>query len=365
MFFDDKILFGVTSYYKRKFGKIGYIGWTGNNNLGDEALLEAFKNQFKNYSSCYPKSIGNKILHKGIGRKNYFKAGFLGGGTMIFTGAFNALEEWNSLGIPLFTYGSGVRDPIYWKTRCKDKKQLIEFCEFQDNWVKLLKKFEIIAVRGKKSSLILDKMGISSQIIGDPALLFTQEKTIQIPKQNTIAVNIGLCEGNVLGGNETDIFTLVRDTLDLLGGKGWSVRILCVHDRDKELCQKLASATKAPILSMHNIYSSPKDYISVVQSCSVALGVKLHAGILAYASGVPMLMIEYRPKCRDFMATCDAEDRCFRIDMVNAQELADNVEVLYSKFDKVSQEQIEISLKFKKKLQKYAENVEEILEGKY
>src|SRR6185295_4009802 len=40
--------------------------------------------------------------------------------------------------------------------------------------------------------------------------------------------------------------------------------------------------------------------LAAVASCDAVLAMRLHAGIFAYASGVPFALIDYHPKCREF-----------------------------------------------------------------
>ena len=58
------------------------------------------------------------------------------------------------------------------------------------------------------------------------------------------------------------------------------------------------------------------------------LGQKLHATVLACVNRVPSVMIEYRPKCRDFMASLDLERYVIRTDEFRAQSAAAMIEEL-------------------------------------
>jgi len=60
------------------------------------------------------------------------------------------------------------------------------------------------------------------------------------------------------------------------------------------------------------------------------VGIKLHSVILSMCAGVPSIMIEYAPKCRDFMASVDLEDFCLDVDSVDAEVLGATFEQLSS-----------------------------------
>jgi polysaccharide pyruvyl transferase WcaK-like protein len=53
----------------------------------------------------------------------------------------------------------------------------------------------------------------------------------------------------------------------------------------------------------------------------VFVGIKLHAVALAMCSNVPSLMIEYRPKCREFATTMGVQDFCVRSDALDVAQM--------------------------------------------
>jgi polysaccharide pyruvyl transferase WcaK-like protein len=64
---------------------------------------------------------------------------------------------------------------------------------------------------------------------------------------------------------------------------------------------------------------------------TVFVGFKLHAVVLAYCARVPALMIEYRPKCRDFMESIGADEFVVRADQQTTELLLAKVEQLNSR----------------------------------
>jgi len=66
----------------------------------------------------------------------------------------------------LCTFGTGVRDPEFFKDASPDVIK---------DWILCLKKFELISVRGNLSCNILNNLGIDNiKIIGDPALIIAK-----------------------------------------------------------------------------------------------------------------------------------------------------------------------------------------------
>ena len=51
--------------------------------------------------------------------------------------------------------------------------------------------------------------------------------------------------------------------------------------------------------------SDTERFVSQFNKCDFILGVRLHSAILAYALKIPFILIEYHPKCTDFLNTID------------------------------------------------------------
>jgi exopolysaccharide biosynthesis predicted pyruvyltransferase EpsI len=60
--------------------RIGYIGWLGKTNLGDEAMYLAFKKMFSKFNILPFKNNRNAMMFKKISKKNLYNTVFLGGG---------------------------------------------------------------------------------------------------------------------------------------------------------------------------------------------------------------------------------------------------------------------------------------------
>jgi polysaccharide pyruvyl transferase WcaK-like protein len=54
---------------------------------------------------------------------------------------------------------------------------------------------------------------------------------------------------------------------------------------------------------------------------SVFVGTRLHSVVLATCAFVPSVMLEYRPKCRDYMLSIGQEDYVIRTDKFRSEEV--------------------------------------------
>ena len=145
---------------------------------------------------------------------------------------------------------------------------------------------------------------------------------------------LGVSEGstkNLLWGDSDETFwDGLLEQLETLGECGWSFVLFPVMPGDA-LFAELASGRlrKYSVRTAEN-YLSPEHFLKQLREVDVFVGEKLHATILAIFAHTPSIMLEYRPKCRDFMLSLDLEDRLIRTDEIEHAMLVDRVEDLYN-----------------------------------
>ena len=76
---------------------------------------------------------------------------------------------------------------------------------------------------------------------------------------------------------------------------------------------------------IYEIYDNHLEFLRLVRNLNYFVGMKLHATILATCAFVPSLMLEYRPKCRDYMRSIDQEDATVRTDQFDAGSVWEKV----------------------------------------
>ena len=67
------------------------------------------------------------------------------------------------------------------------------------------------------------------------------------------------------------------------------------------------------------------EYLELVRPLSTFVGMKLHATALATCAYVPSVMVEYRPKCRDFMQAIGQDEATIRSDVFEAEQVWETV----------------------------------------
>lgn len=320
-----KNFFDNLKYFPKKKQSIGYIGWLGHKNLGDEAMYIAFKELFKG-CNILPYKFSKKIEKlENILKRNIYQSVCLGGGTLINTeDCWLELKEAQARYGKTFIFGSGVRNPIFWKNKFNQ-------C-YLDRWKDVIQKCDFVGVRGPLSEDILLTNGVkNAKIIGDPALFFTKNEYSPKHKKKKIGINIGVSNQQVWGKEDDVLCFAVKFVKNLLD-ENWDVTFLSVCPKDEIYIDEAIKMIGKPIPVLKNYLNIQKS-LKFLESCDVFVGEKLHSVILAMCMHTPSVMLEYRPKCVDFMKSMEMEKFNVRTDNLSIDNILNLVEELYDKND--------------------------------
>lgn len=277
--------------------RVGYVGWLGRENLGDEAVFAAYDRALGPGLADVPETGRMLARLQRASRRPLFRGAALGGGTLIGTAAARqALELMleRAPDLPLVMLGPGVEDPEW------DAPYAPALADELRRWVPLLERFEEVTVRGPRSAAILAGLGIEAAVVGDPALLLGHDVRRAPPVVPRLGLNVGVAR-HVFGGD-------LRATVDALvhlgrrhTATGGDVRVLPVWPADEPLSRFCAEQI-GPRASVFTCYRSLEGFLAEAAACSVLVGLKLHAVILAHAVGTPSAMVAYHPKGLDHQA---------------------------------------------------------------
>lgn len=309
----------------RPKNRIGYIGWVGHHNLGDEALFSAFVKAFSEFAvEIIPSQRIKKLSWwRKLILKSRYPAIALGGGTLVFAEYVDVFRNAQKLANYTFLFGTGVEDAVFWK-KFNRKWEL-------KDWQTVLNKTNYIGVRGPHSQAMLKEIGVNSEILGDLALIWSYEKFLSKKKNKHILLNLGTSYNHVFG-NEYDIFNTNYNLATELIKNNWKITIVSVWPEDNEVVMKFYE--KIASLDRNNIYiitqlPSLENYFSIAEQVDIAIGFKLHSVVLAHCVGTPALMMAYRQKCIDYMASMDLSSFCHRTDQLDANILFNQITELY------------------------------------
>ncbi|EWM12914.1 polysaccharide pyruvyl transferase family protein [Kutzneria sp. 744] len=299
-----------------------YVGWTGRGNLGDDAIADALLHHIPGVAPWHvptdPTAFAGRLLAgAGVGARR--RTVLLGGGTVVgrrnwrmllaATGALLARRRpWHLIGV-------GVEDPAFQgRNSFSDKDEL-------RRWVDVCGWFDRITVRGPRSRELLASVGVDAEIVGDPALLHTPIAAVE-PKERLLGLNLGY--GDDLWGHDHD--RVLDETAALvrqLAKENWSTRLLVVNLKDLSFATECAR--RARVDAEIRIATTVSDYMTAVADCTVLVAERLHALVLGAAAAVPLVGLEYQPKCGDFLSSINSAERSLRTDAVTTGALIEHV----------------------------------------
>ncbi|HEX7638723.1 MAG TPA: polysaccharide pyruvyl transferase family protein [Burkholderiaceae bacterium] len=299
----------ILRYLAEDAHSIHYTGWVGYRNLGDEILLEAAQQCFAPARIVWIKDFHDKRMRALISRKRHELA-MLGGGTQI--GEHSPLERFRralAASKSGFVFGAGV-------TPCTEGP----VPPWLEQWGEVLRPLPYVGVRGPESAATLKRVGVAAQVLGDPVCWFARPTDFWLPQDGLIGINVGHSHGHMYG-QESEIQRQLAELVRGLAARGHRFEFFCVWPEDLETTRRIAAEAGIARPVIHEIYDGAMRFQEAVRRMQVFIGIKLHAVALAMCSSVPSLMIEYRPKCREFAATMGAEDYCVRSDALDVGQM--------------------------------------------
>jgi hypothetical protein len=322
-------------------------------NTGDIGVAQAINKIFQSFIIVDYSFNGKFKILENLIEKNLFKTACLGGGTLIFFPTnsvwFTALKYLiDQKANLLFTFGTGVRDPEFFK----DISSLTI-----TNWAECLKKLKLISVRGKLSYEILKNNGIDNvKITGDPALLYCKEDIALKRKNKTIGINISQ-HSSFYSDDKERPFAVLKNLTEILIKDKWNITLFPACEENLSLSYRLISELKCPDIKIHKKYWDVGSFLSSLEDQDIFIGVKLHPVIFAYCTYTPSLMIAYQPKCYDFMQTMEMEDFILRSDHLEVNLLRDKINNLYNNIEEIQRRQYKQCQKFKQRLLSFRDEV--------
>jgi hypothetical protein len=307
---------------------ISYVAaYNGHKNLGDEALYAALRYLFRPaYFVDYPKGLE---LKSSLSFLSQVQMALLGGGTIIGpkSSTINRVKQCFELSPHSVVFGTGVCQPQFWAERVG--MEHLQFCLQQ--WKKVLEKCDYIGVRGPMSAEVLNDVGLHNvEVIGDPVLVFAQESPCGDDALSTPTLGLNLCQtkGNMWGSQDLVCEEVVK-LAAIAKRADWQVKWFVFWPPDFTLTRKTAAASGTDG-HIYKIYEHYNEYLDTVKSVSVFVGMRLHSVALATCAYVPSVMLEYQPKCRDYMASIGQEESVIRADHF----LADKVWEMVQAYDR-------------------------------
>ncbi|MBI4335971.1 MAG: polysaccharide pyruvyl transferase family protein, partial [Candidatus Omnitrophica bacterium] len=290
--------------------RVGYIGWLGHGNLGDEAVYLAFRKLFANFTVLPFKSDRDITAFEDRFGQRVFDAVFLGGGTLINTEFVENLRVAQKRYGPTFVFATGVIWPSLWGSVERRPTFILK----KEETAACLNKCGYVGVRGPLSRKILAEEGgfQGAQIIGDLILSLSSGAAEHRDRKMTLGMNIGLTNGHMWGTEEGVLDFIVRFAKIMID-KRWRVMFFPVMDRDVGYIEEAARRINSHVSIFHG-YRSIGKTLNALEGCDIFIGEKLHSTAAAICVNTPSIMLEYQPKCLDFMMSMELEKFNIRTD---------------------------------------------------
>jgi glycosyltransferase involved in cell wall biosynthesis len=274
---------------------IEYIGYTGRDNLGDEAMLAAVQ-ALMPWADVARETPRPRML-------------MLGGGTLVNGRNYYLTRILRNDGPTLerAVFGSGVRSPRFWGVT-----------ERMEEWWSFFDASLLVSVRGPDSVRYLRDLGYEGQveIIGDPAL------SLPIPSEvERVEGRVVLCPvftaGRLWGEDDQRVFEQFATTLQRLRAEGREVVMMTAFPNDDRWAIEIMRRAGAPDMPYLSGYEDLNETSRLLSSADLVIGERLHSVVLAAAVGTPFVAVEYRPKLRDFARSVGRDDAVVRTDEID------------------------------------------------
>lgn len=303
--------------------KVLYIGYLGFNNVGDDVCYESFVHSIRKWANSVEKVIAYDIKeNKGIQSllsEETIDAVILGGGSLFQGDLFLTLaEEAIKLGLPLYSYGTGVdyltEETVSNYINGESFEPSTFFNNRQINTKRIknvVESFIYTGIRGPLTQKFLEGLTptrSSIEVIGDSGFIYHPDfdhyifnnylKSVQSP---IIAINWGTTFNNLFGNNEALLEEQLIDGCYYLLSKGYHIVIYPMWNQDIDSCWKLYNRlnNKDLVTIIPEVCHASQIY-SFLSKCHFSINLKLHANILSAAAYTPFIQFAYRSKGCDF-----------------------------------------------------------------
>ncbi|MCH7670346.1 MAG: glycosyltransferase [Acidobacteria bacterium] len=273
---------------------VSYVGFTGKDNLGDEAILQAIQGLLPGLT---------------IERDHPAPAAIMVGGGTILNGNnyyLTRMMREDRPGILRFVFAPGVRDPDYWGVT-----------EPMEDWFSFFRSAEPLTVRGPDSARHLRTLGWKGDIvmIGDPALSLARPEVAESADRVIVApLHTG---GNLHGGDDSAVLAALAQEIDRLTADGLQVTLMASFPGDDRWILEIERLISGGPVEYMAGYADRDAALTLIAQARLVIGERLHASILAAAMHTPFVALEYRPKVLDFARSIDCEQYVVRTDAID------------------------------------------------
>ncbi len=280
---------------------VGYIGWIGHQNLGDQILFRVIKKALNDFDliPILPAPGERMLTELGLGGRAVFQAVLLGGGTLINPPYLAVAQLVKELRLPLYSVGTGVGSSGFGMPPDSDS---------YEEWARVLGGSPMLAVRGPLSARRLQDSGVpDAEVIGDPALGLASDALPKFRSKRQLVINLAQEPGIEFGTGEFRIFTDIGAIASQFLQEGGELLGVALGSHDRSTLERFRAVHKLGGMRIEDHRSSGDRLLAAIEGSTALIGVRLHSAVLACCVGVPVILLAYRSKCLDFMTSMNLD----------------------------------------------------------
>lgn len=302
--------------------KILYLGWVGTKNIGDELMLDNFRElAMKKFGAdCKVTSI---FPSEEYDEFDGFDMIVLGGGSILIEGFINVMYRAIEQGKHVIIWGTGYDELLGTKFIERIEHSYISSYIYSDlTEVKLnaiAQKADFFGVRGPLTYKILEKSNVdmTNVVISGDAGFLLEAKALDMvgtnldftKKDKIVGVNVGTSNNRIYGQSEDMVVESVIKACNKLIKNGYKIYLYSLWKEDLDyslqVYQRLDKEENVILdLDIH----SGAELVSIMKNCIFTLNFKLHGNVISAVAGTPFICLGYRLKAYDLLKSIDCEE---------------------------------------------------------
>jgi hypothetical protein len=329
--------------------KINYIGWVGNNNLGDEALYSVSQYllsdyELKIYDSYRHLFLLNSPFFQSV-KDMHSNISVFGGGTLLPDDI-----TWVKPAKYNYLFGAAMKDPSF-------PSKFDSFDKVTFERLKIFN-FRLVGVRDNFSKASLANFGIESEVIGDPVLWLRPRVDLKRDPLK-VGINVG-CDGFLWGGKQDRVVQEMVHVCKILKENGYTPISIPFSEQDVKYSLRLS---KKAGIEIFEEWSNLQSIVDLIAKCQLLIGQRLHSLVISSATYTPFVCLEYRPKCSAFAETVGFLEYCIRTDRVSAKKVMQKFNFLVNNWSKM-QDVLKIKVdEYRRRQLKFVDRLKEDIES--
>jgi polysaccharide pyruvyl transferase CsaB len=209
---------------------------------------------------------------------------------------------------------------------------------------------DMITVRDRHSKKILENLGVEKdiEVVSDPAILLCQtrkgKRALKARPRVLVCVRHWFDKGNYISNVEKNrrmLDTLSRAVDCLIQNYDADVDFYPLRisspDDDRIVANQIVKNMRFQARAkIHISVPDVDEFIRMMDRYSLVIGMRLHSIILAAASGIPTIGLNYMPKVAAFMESIQQEQYLIDLETINLEKLKNAINHIFESHKEIS-----------------------------